>query len=167
MGPRDWAFLACKVLALYTLIFIIPSLPMSFYSFFSKTETGSFSAFSLVTISPYVTFIFLFVLFWFGAPWLSKKMAPQRADQESYDKVEFDQLFALAIAVFGIFVIFSAIPNLAFYISFYFQEDTFKSQELLAGRNFIELVIRIVAGFLLVVGNQQISRTVKRMRAWS
>lgn len=160
-GLRGWAFLACRVLSLYVLyyafkFFSASSVLMLVGSMKDSTSVGDF----------YFVFNFLldlsaFAFLWFGAPWLSSKVAPPTREMELSGDQNIRQLMSLVISVFGLILLVNAIPNAASVITaFTFETGNWDIDRL------AEVIVQAGVGLFLIFGRKGIADLVHRARAW-
>jgi len=167
MASRDWAFLACRVLALYLLCFAIDTL-LSFgiyrFIFPAANENAPW-----VRTYYILRFLLVFaggVVLWFGASRLAPIIVPRQAGEPEDVGAggwSVAQLLSLAVSVLGLVLLFVAIPEAARLGARYLVADR------LGERDLVEIVFvaaRLVVGIVLVFGSQGIANLITWARRW-
>jgi len=161
MSNRDWAFLACRVLALYVLYLGFKSLMYSANALLLWLTSGS------GTFTPGFSIYFVgfevvaFLFFWCGASWLSKIMAPAKAADQDFDTRYVAQLMTLCISVFGLILVVNAIPGFIGVLA----SNYVDAKPYLIGA-ITRFTVEITVGLLLIIGAERLSDIIKRLRSW-
>lgn len=167
MASRGWAFLACRVLALYLFYLAIDAmLLVGLYSF--AVQPGGENA---RLLGYYYLFRFLLavaggVVLWFGAARLAGWMVPRQAhESEAAAAREWNvtQLLSLAVSVLGLVLVILAIPEAASLIARYLAEARLYDPYLV---EITTIATSLVLGILLILGSRGIANVIKWARRW-
>lgn len=168
--PKTLAFLACRILGLYILFWGLAGfagllLNITQFSWiddpaFNQPIASYVKAFLIESI-----YLISFVILWFGANWLSDRMIPPPQNNEKSQMFDMNQLSAVIIASVGlIFMVYAAslVPKaiLTFNEA---TEHTDKLSPALLGF-FMDILLKFILGFLLVMGSSQVSRLIRFAR---
>jgi len=162
MAARDWAFLACRILALYLFYQAIQLVLVAIVFAFLLQSGGGENAW----LDRYHYF-FRFLLavaaglvLWFGAARLAGWMVPRQAQEPAAAAArawDVTRLLSLAVAVFGLALAIFAIPDAARLAARYLAEHRISDRDL------VEIAVvatRLVLGILLVFGGRGIANVI-------
>jgi hypothetical protein len=157
---RGWAFLACRILSLYVLYIVIQYIPGIAINIANirEADTNFFQSIFPIYFAGLNFLMFLF--FWFGAPWLSNRLAPPKAEDTVSGDWNIEQWMSLIVAVYGLILIVDALPllagNLAAYIG-------------IGGEYYVrssEIAAKAIVGTVLIFGRHRVSEAIKSARRW-
>ncbi len=167
MAARNWAFLACRVLALYLFYQAIQTL-LSAGLFALVVQSGSETAW--LTRYSYLFHFLLAVaaglVFWFGAARLAGWMVPRQADETKETtpgERSVTQFLSLAVAVLGVALVIFAIPNAAGLAARYLLEGRLHDWDLVETAM---VATRLALGIVLVFGSRGIANVIGWARRW-
>lgn len=150
------ALLGCRLLSLYLLYLAIQSITFLVYGF---VEGGPDFLRDLSLFLNFGLNLATCAAFWFGAPWLSRKMIPPNVEQVEAGAPGVEHLMMLAVVILGLVLLSGAIPRLASTVALGINEGYFRLEA-------VEVVVRIVLGAILILGSQGIARAIGRVRRW-
>jgi hypothetical protein len=167
MSPRDFAFVGCRLLALFFLVEVITTLPYtlsSLASAFASWELQDTTIFYhasrwLMLASPIVSLSMVLVL-WFGAGWLAGEVADGAPAGTSGWSPSI--LLSVGVALLGLSIVAFALPTLALYLV-YLADGAAESRSL-DSVNFVPLVVRCAIGIGLILGAQRIAAFITTLR---
>ena len=166
MAARDWAFLACRVLALYLFYQAIQIvLPAILFAFVIQSGGGEYAWFDR---SLYFIRLLLAVggglVLWFGAARLAGWMVPRQAQEPAAAGAwDVTRLLSLAVAVLGLALVIFAIPDAAGLVAMYLAPDRLYDSQLV---QIAVVATRLVLGIVLVFGARGIANAIGRARGW-
>jgi sterol desaturase/sphingolipid hydroxylase (fatty acid hydroxylase superfamily) len=164
MSPRDLAFVGCRLLALFVFVGVVQNIAFGVRFLFQalirgpdETRAQQLTEVSLQHASA-VTGVVLAAVLWFGAHWISGKIAegaPQATGQWSPRIV-----LSVAIIFFGLYLLFWTLPHISYLLQNLVVHDAFSLESLLS----ILLQGAIAVGCIL--GSQRIADFIAKLRHW-
>tara|TARA_B100000315_G_scaffold165680_1_gene154318 strand:- start:471 stop:890 length:420 start_codon:yes stop_codon:yes gene_type:complete len=107
--------------------------------------------------------ILAFLLFWFGASWLSTKMVPGEVGHQNLSGTDSGQILTLCIAVFGLVLAILSVPKIVGRFAIYLNgregllDFTINSYA-------IEFALQFLFGLFLIFGSKRVSQLIKWAR---
>lgn len=148
---KGWAFLACRVLALYFGFLFLQqflSLPLPYLH-------GGNGIANYVAITWSLSFMAVVIFLWFGAPWLSTKLIPKNLKTTDASSVNLESVLSLVVALLGLLLIINALPNIVIAIV---------PNGPLPTTTLIEPIIKMVIGIFLIFKASGVARLLKMTR---
>ena len=167
LDAKGFAFLACRILALYALYWAARNLVGMLPGFVYYQSRGNY-IFDTIYPSLFTGIQFAgFLALWFGASWMSPKMVPKEAPEVTSGTWDMAQLTSLIVSIFGLILVVNAVPRIGNLIVSYSFSEFHNVSEI---RNTIirstELTANVVMGLVLIFGSKKISEMIKWARNW-
>jgi len=128
----------------------------------SLVQASQNDAFAHFMILSYPVYEFVgFLLFWFGAGWLSKTMLPADKNVNGPSVAEINDLATPIIPIVGLVFVVSALTTMAgLSVAYANNSDAFLEDRM------AEALLKFVIGWALVLGGARIAALMKRVRTW-
>lgn len=170
MQKEEFAYIGCKLLALYWLISAF-GLLASFISAVSMLQnTESISYFSTASLYfshlPLAVHIILAVFFWFGANRFVKHIFSNTYETNS-SCVTAHQVQTIAFSVVGLLLIVMSAPeiiNLLYKIQLLKEFDSYSETSINVKAKMVELTLKTLLGVILFFGSKGLSGILLRIR---
>ncbi|MEM7168838.1 MAG: hypothetical protein AAF530_01615 [Pseudomonadota bacterium] len=159
LTPRSFAFIACRLMAIYLLVQAIDFAAIFAWSLMRLELPDLWMASSPSAIIGLIGLVTFFVL-WFGAGPISRCITPKIAQENSSEDWTQQGLLSVGIVLIGIWIIAVNLPGLVGYI-YVFADDV-----VVDPKGIIELVLSLVLGVFCLVGAHGLTRFVGKMRRW-
>ncbi len=167
MNIRGWAFLACRMLALYALYLAILNFASMTGYIVQQLMSGQLKHLDYALLSFVLLNLSVVLILWFGAPWFSRKLIPEKHfksltyNDEAIGAVTFSQLIFAAIIFLGLYLVCTSTPQLFMRFSFFLSESQpYRTAYLLDDG------LKIIFGLLLIIGSARISQFIRFLRNW-
>ncbi|MEH6404038.1 MAG: hypothetical protein V7750_11735 [Sneathiella sp.] len=152
---KGWAFLACRILALYFGFLFLQqfvSLPFPYLNSSSNITT-------YVTIAWSASLLMIVIFLWFGARWLSSKLVADNVVTTDPDPINLDSVLSLAIALLGLLLIVNAFPNIITALVTGYEQSRWLPAAIL-----IEPAIKMAIGVFFIFKANGVARFLKMTR---
>jgi hypothetical protein len=167
MAIRDWAFLACRILALYLFYLAIETmLSIGIFIFMTTSADENTRLYGYYYVLRFLLAIASGLVMWFGATRLADWMVPRQAQEpeaEAAGERDVTRLLSLAVAVFGLALLIFAIPDAARLVAIYLAPDRLYAPHLIETA---VVATRLVLGLFLILGIRGIANLIGRARGW-
>ena len=170
MKKEEFAYIGCKLLALYWLISALNLLATSVTTVSMLQYTESVSYFSTVAIYfshlPLAVNIIFAIFFWFGANRLVKNIF-SNANETNDSCITAHQVQIIAFSVVGLLLIVWSVPeiiNLLYKIQLLKEFDSYSETPFSVKAKMVELILKSLLGILLFFGAKGLSGLLLRIR---
>lgn len=159
INSRTLAFIFCRVLALYVLY---EGSQSAFYAVAALIQNSLYNPavnFRFFNVAHVASYFVQFLLFWFGASWLSNRMTLSTQEQTSQKVLDIDGLFSVIVSGVGLVFMVTAMSRLAGLTALFITEG-----QLLNMRDTGESAVKLAIGLTLLLGVRRITTIIKRAR---
>lgn len=170
MKKEDFAYIGCKLLALYWLVNAFHLLASFVSSVFllGDNQSISFSSNTALYFSyfPLIVHIIFATIFWFGAKHFVGYIFSEKYETSNTPATN-QQVQTIAFATVGLILIFMSTPEIinVFYKLHILKElDSYSQTPTSVKAQIIELSLKIVLGFLIFFGSKGLSGLLLRVR---
>ena len=172
MKKEDFAFIACRLLAIYwavMAIYSISSLAISFVAWNDSVAEASSQMAAVINFSlvPSLLYILAALIFWFGAARIVRILIPTESEISGGSTINLFQAQSIAFSAVGIFLLAGALPEMGgvlYKFSLMKEMDSHAQMFFDTKANIVELLIRLLIGVLLLFGARGLSGVLIRIR---
>lgn len=171
MKKEEFAYIGCKLLALYWLINAFNLLASSIATISMLKNTESISYFSMASLYisylPVAVHIILAIFFWFGANRFIKHIFSNTYEAKS-SCVTAHQVQTIAFSVVGLLLIVWSAPeiiNLLYKTHLWKEFDSYSEPPINVKAKMVELTLKILLGVILFFGAKGLSGLLLHIRA--
>ncbi len=172
MDKEDFAFIGCRLLALYWAVkalYSVSSVVTSWTAWKanvveSSSEMAGIVYFGLVPLALYALVAFIF---WFGAARIVRFLLPASGTKGKGDAITLFQVQSVAFASVGILILLSSLPEICgvlYKINQLKQMDSHARASFDTQAQVFELSFRLLLGVLLLFGSKGLSGLLTRLR---
>ena len=165
MNKEDFALIGCRLLALYWIVMALYTLSSFVIALASWNEYVNESViyFGLVPLGLYVSAA---LVLWFGANRIVHFMVPSET-KNSGGSITFLQAQSIAFSVVGLFLLFSALPEIVMVLYKIHLMKVLDSNVQISfdtKAQILEVSLRIILGGILLLGSNGLSGILIRIR---
>ncbi len=174
MTKREIASLACKILAVYTLLKIpqyIPGLYFLLFGIFVEElryeSTVPFFWQLSTTLVPTLLYLVVGILLWCRSNALAGKMVSDEQTEEGQSRISGQAVSAIAFSIVGLVVLVHAIPRITSVLSYLAFQPAAEFEGRWTANVIAELTalgVQVILGAVLLMGGRTLSRLVMSIR---
>ncbi len=172
MNKEDFAYIGCRLLALYWAVkalYSISSFATSWAAWKANvvefpSEMAGIVYFSLV---PLVLYVLVALIFWFGAARIVRFLLPASSAKSESGAITLFQVQSVTFAAAGMLILLSSLPEIGgvlYKINQLKQMDSHAQVSFDTQAQVFELSFRLVLGVLLLLGSKGLSGLLIRLR---
>ena len=170
MNKEDFAYIGCKLLALYWLVnafHLLASFASSMVSF-NTDSSATFNSDATLYLAylPLVAYLLFAIIFWFGAKRFTKAIFSGKYENDS-KCVTKHHVQSIAFSTVGLILIFISVPeliNVLYKIHMLKELDSYTQVQHGVKAQIIELSLKVIFGILLFFGSRGLSGLLYRIR---
>ncbi len=172
MNKDDFAYIGCRLLALYwavRAIYSLTSFAISYAAWKSSSSEFSNQMEDMIyfSLAPLVLYIIIAIILWFGAGRIVQLILPVNPQKRENSPISLFQVQAVAFASVGLFILFNALPEIGgvlYKVHLAREMDSYAHISFETKALIFEYALRICLGTFLLFGSKGLSGLLVRLR---
>ncbi len=157
---RTLGFIGCRLLSLFILFQGFQQSNLAFALRSLRAEGPTLSEVTRIAATVIISYGLPFLILWFGAAWLSERMAGDDGNEAPQEGMSHQKLLSLGIALIGLFVVLINIPRAVSLVYAHLYQGY---------GDFVDLAVTLLALLMAVwcvIGAQSVAHFIGKLRRW-